>query len=296
MKKIILIAIILVNIIFSQQETVSEAIKYYPLHIGDFWEYKVVRTGDAPNENWIEYKSIIGDTILSNHKYFIVKTDTNSNLGIHTSYLRIDSSNGNVYKYDYNYPEILFDSLNIEPSDSIAYECKMLSDIYSKNVFGENVSIRFYEYVCVTYENLQYDYELAKGFGEIHKNYSYSPVAEPIVLEYTLVYAKIDGIEYGIKTNIITGPPLKEEFILRQNYPNPFNPSTKIDFNLPEQSFINLSVYDVLGNKILTLIEGVKNKGYYSINFNGSKYSSGIYYYTLKIGESRKSRKMLLLK
>jgi len=94
-----------------------------------------------------------------------------------------------------------------------------------------------------------------------------------------------------------------EIFLLEQNYPNPFNPSTKISWQLPVSSWQTLKVYDVLGNEVATLVNGEKEAGYHSIDFNGSDLPSGVYFYQLRTDLSSISgqvfidtKKMLLLK
>jgi photosystem II stability/assembly factor-like uncharacterized protein len=81
-----------------------------------------------------------------------------------------------------------------------------------------------------------------------------------------------------------------------QNYPNPFNPSTIISFNLPEQTNLELKVYDVLGNEVATLINEVKPAGSYEAEWNASALPSGVYIYQLRAGNHTQMRKMLLLK
>jgi len=86
---------------------------------------------------------------------------------------------------------------------------------------------------------------------------------------------------------------------LEQNYPNPFNPSTKIKFSIPSNELVNLSIYDILGNKIATLIDEYKSVGSYEIEFNTRQYSnvtSGLYFYSLKAGKYSTTKKMILLK
>ncbi len=87
-----------------------------------------------------------------------------------------------------------------------------------------------------------------------------------------------------------------DEFYLSQNYPNPFNPSTKIQFQIPEFSFVSLKVYDVLGNEVTELLNEEKPAGKYEIEFSGEFLSSGVYIYTLTAGNSRDVKKMLLMK
>ena len=86
------------------------------------------------------------------------------------------------------------------------------------------------------------------------------------------------------------------KFSLEQNYPNPFNPTTNIEFNLPEQGEVELTVYDLLGNKIKTLVNEQKNAGNYNVTFDGKNLASGVYYYLLKTNGSLITKKMILMK
>ncbi len=86
------------------------------------------------------------------------------------------------------------------------------------------------------------------------------------------------------------------EFQLEQNYPNPFNPSTTINYALTERNAVTLKVYDVLGNKITTLVNATQETGRYSVTFDAAKLASGLYIYTLNAGNFTLSKKMMLLK
>jgi len=89
---------------------------------------------------------------------------------------------------------------------------------------------------------------------------------------------------------------LRSNFSLEQNYPNPFNPTTLIRYTIPQMSFVSLKIYDSLGCEVSTLVDERKPAGNYSINFDGSNLSSGIYYYRLKAGLHSETKKLLLLK
>lgn len=85
-------------------------------------------------------------------------------------------------------------------------------------------------------------------------------------------------------------------FYLSQNFPNPFNPSTTIYYGIPEGSFVRLSVYNLLGEKVTELVNEYKDAGNYSINFNLENYNSGIYLYKLQADDFIQTKKMILLK
>ena len=89
---------------------------------------------------------------------------------------------------------------------------------------------------------------------------------------------------------------IPREFDLIQNYPNPFNPTTVIEFSLPVKSKIELSVYNLLGEKIVTLINEEKDAGKYQVLFNAINLSSGIYFYKLQANDFIQTKKMILLK
>jgi hypothetical protein len=110
-----------------------------------------------------------------------------------------------------------------------------------------------------------------------------------------------DGFIIGIN-NISSNIP--SEYKLFQNYPNPFNPSTKIKFSislfpLSERGvggFITLKIYDLLGHEVATLVNEQLHPGTYEVDWDGTNYSSGVYFYKLSAGDFSESKKMILLK
>ena len=85
-------------------------------------------------------------------------------------------------------------------------------------------------------------------------------------------------------------------FSLSQNYPNPFNPTTKIKYSVPENAYISLKIYNLLGQEVTTLFEGYRQTGNYEIIFNGKELSSGLYFYILKANDFLDTKKFMLLK
>jgi hypothetical protein len=87
------------------------------------------------------------------------------------------------------------------------------------------------------------------------------------------------------------------EYSLSQNYPNPFNPAAKINYKLPITNYVSLKVYDVLGNEVFVLVNEKQNAGSYEVDFDGSNFSSGIYFYKLAVdGNNIDTKRMILLK
>ncbi len=96
--------------------------------------------------------------------------------------------------------------------------------------------------------------------------------------------------------NISEIPTEPKSFKLLQNYPNPFNPSTAIKYSFPKISFVQIKVFDVLGNEIETLVNEEKPAGTYELNWNASNLPSGVYFYQLKAGSFFETKKMILMK
>ncbi len=88
----------------------------------------------------------------------------------------------------------------------------------------------------------------------------------------------------------------QQTYTLNQNYPNPFNPSTTIEFTLPKSEFVELKIYNILGEEVSTLISKKLNQGNHTYTFDGKNLASGIYYYQLMAGEYREVKKMILMK
>jgi hypothetical protein len=122
-------------------------------------------------------------------------------------------------------------------------------------------------------------------------NYSYEALAGT---RDSKVACLSGGSDFGTNTEITNEVPT--DYSLSQNYPNPFNPSTKIEFKIPQAGFVNLKIYDLLGREVKTLLNEEMQAGNYTIDFNASTLSSGIYFYTLNAGEFISTKKMILLK
>ncbi len=113
---------------------------------------------------------------------------------------------------------------------------------------------------------------------------------------YKIVQIDYDGSknEVGKVEIFFNQIPIKYE--LSQNYPNPFNPATTINFALPQTSEVVLKVYDLLGREMETLVNEEKEAGYHEVVFDGSRFSSGTYIYTLRTNNFSESKKLLLIK
>ncbi len=113
--------------------------------------------------------------------------------------------------------------------------------------------------------------------------------------QYKLKQIDYDGtFEYSQVVEVEI--PLVNEFSLSQNYPNPFNPTTTISFQLPQESFISLKVYDAIGTEVETIAEGEYPAGVHEVIFSADNLSSGLYLYRIISGNNELTRKMLVVK
>ena len=111
------------------------------------------------------------------------------------------------------------------------------------------------------------------------------------ILNNNVVYGDSTLTDVDDKKDLLPG-----RFILKQNYPNPFNPTTKIQFSISEPGNVNLTVFNLLGQKIKTLVNEYKASGEYTIIFNGSNLNSGVYFSKLAFNGLTQSRKMTFIK
>ncbi len=113
--------------------------------------------------------------------------------------------------------------------------------------------------------------------------------------EYYTLPVKVSGTWQAL-TGVAERKKIPEGFSLSQNYPNPFNPTTSIRYQLSTDSYATLKVVDILGREAAMLVDEVKSAGTYSVQFDASKLSSGIYFYTLHAGNFSATKRMMLLK
>ncbi|UCE65425.1 MAG: S8 family serine peptidase, partial [Candidatus Zixiibacteriota bacterium] len=198
-------------------------------------------------------------------------------------------------------------TIGIENSDGIIG----LQVAYNQNYLTDNLAVQFrmpefwlstdpaYGYaaagetdnITVTFDAAELDEGDYFGQITIESNDSNSPT---VIVPCTLTVSPAVGID-ELAENI------PASFALDQNYPNPFNPGTEIGFALPEKSDVNLTIYDLLGRRVRTLISAELDAGYHTIAWNGDdssgkSVSSGIYFYKIEAGDFRMTRKMIMLK
>jgi hypothetical protein len=174
---------------------------------------------------------------------------------------------------------------------------------FSANTIGNEIELRWQTATEINNKGFEIyrngkriSFVNGKGTTTEKQNYSFIDKGLSIgIYNYRLNQIDFDGTQKNVgETTVNLIRP--EKFSLEQNYPNPFNPSTKIEFTIPQSSFVNLKVYNILGKEVSNLVNEEKPAGSYEVKFNGSNLSSGIYFYTLKTGSYIQTKKLILLK
>ncbi len=131
-----------------------------------------------------------------------------------------------------------------------------------------------------TFEQVGY----VAGFGTTTEPKAYSYIDSKLETgNYTYRIKQIDfdgTFEYSEEVNVAVELPL--EYALEQNYPNPFNPSTSIKYSIPEDGFVKLAVYNMLGEEVAAIVNTTQKAGRYEVNFNASNLASGVYVYRIE--------------
>jgi hypothetical protein len=262
--------------------------RYYPLQTGNMWVYNM-----AGNANF-KIKKVLGDSTLNNKAYKVVETSYLPAATTGRRPERVDTAAGKVYGW-FGDRELMLDNMLIPPNGKFDY--RQFDSVTTGTVFNTASSIRHVQELLFP---MNPHYRYAYGFGEIYSDFTYENDIPPYpaIVRYNLVFAKIDGKEFGVNPLSIEELPVivPEEFLLSQNYPNPFNPATVINYRLPTKNLVTIKIYDLPGREVAVLVNEVQDAGTYSVQFLASALASGIYIYHLQAGNFGSTKKMTLIK
>ena len=299
---------------------------YALFSVDDYADYRVYKTTDA-GDTWTEVAQIEGPSSFSGgieffdeNKGFIagprVKPDT-----VYVSWIKYTEDGGATWN------DAIVDSVTalldaqsfrdvamIDESSAIAIGGE---NIFITNDYGKNWTLAEFNFTVNDSNFYRIDFNGDNGIittydGEIivttdggdtwDVNQEYYDVLTPSALcinDYGNIYfGTNDGYIYGLvdPTDVEYNEIIVNNYRLEQNYPNPFNPTTTINFVLPENGMVNLSIYNILGQKVATIVNKELKAGSYKYNFDASNLSSGMYIYQMETGAYTFSRKMMLLK
>lgn len=224
------------------------------------------------------------------------------------------TNNGNSFGSLTSFPSIFIKTIQLAPDNTI-----YVSDAYGLNrstnngLTFEDASVPDnFSTVTAAIVNFNGDVFLSKDdrkvFYSSDRGINWTQINEGIpvtayIYSFTSAHGKIYGgtsnsgafyYDYltGIKSNTLTA----NEFRLEQNYPNPFNPVTHLKFGITKSELVSLKVYNSAGKVVTTLVNEIKPAGKYEIKFDGSSFTSGIYFYRLETDGFRDTKSMILLK
>ncbi len=271
---------------------------YYPLQVGNKWQFK-------SSEGYTWTRDIIGDTIFNGKKYSVIIDSTGPYHYSETHYQRVDSLTFNIYRSNPYYTfEIIIDSLKASVGDTI-WQPIFINSEYIPKAFYDSL---LYDTVLSVPTYIRYlsepvipdwpTFGFAKGFGLVYYRYT---VEDPIYPRYYpvfnfLQYARINGAEFGILLDVKDQKLQSNSFNLSQNYPNPFNSQTRIEYQISNESFVTLKIFDILGREVETLVHSFQKPGQHSLNYSASGLSSGIYFLVMEADNYSQTIKMVYLK
>lgn len=274
------------------KQSADSLVGVYPLQVGNVWQYW---TYDYLNGQytWIYgwTERVERDSLMPNGKTYSVIVSDGSTGGIRrqlgtkvVSYFNQDSD---MIRYDFS--KTVGDTIWFLKVGMDTLFCSIWSDDF-KSLFGQTVRQQVY-YIKTRRSSEGTKYFLADGYGIAEILYEPGD-------EWFLRGAIINGKQYGTITSVNNIEPdqLLTEYELFPNYPNPFNGMTTIRYQIPKESDVKITIYNILGKEIKTIVEENQNRGNYNVLFDATNLSSGIYFYTMKAGTFIETRKMILLK
>ncbi|MFA6598141.1 MAG: T9SS type A sorting domain-containing protein [Ignavibacteriaceae bacterium] len=287
-----LLVIVLFTVLGS---TVLWAQNYFPLAVGNKWQFKVTDWDPSVPYTKIDTTTVevIKDTLAPNNiSYFLlnnafplgdlVRSDA---FGIYY-YDALDSTDCLVYNYNAELSQQYKTGYQAGGDSAIV----TLEHIDSLNVFMKTIKILSFSYNSMIGHRITF----GKNTGPITYNTSGDGVSSRT--DYELIGYKIDDQIVGSLTDVKNESAPLDKYWLDQNYPNPFNPATTFSFSIPEGQIVELTIYNILGTKLMTLLNEYKQSGKHTLEFNATGLPSGVYFYRLKTGQFIQTKKLVLLK
>ncbi len=187
--------------------------------------------------------------------------------------------------------------LTIECFDDATHGDKVAGDL----IFSTTVTFPAYTIFLVSYKfGINYGDAVNNGGGNDNENavgsnhqFNLFPLAWACETLDTFGVMGLKDFPVGVEP---INEVIPSAYALEQNFPNPFNPSTKIAYSIPAEGFVSLDVYNSIGQKVASLVNESKTAGTYTVNFDASDLTSGIYFYKISSGSFTETKKMILLK
>lgn len=293
MKTIFFLLILFANNITAQT---PDPASFFPHQVGNTWEY------DYPDRN----------------PSYVIEKFTKDSIGLDGS-IYVEKNNSRILGWEYKIQG--FDIYYLPERQTVNFlrykldgdsgdvwiarnngtgnvEIARLEEVFNAFVFGIPVVVKKISFYASALDDTlntglwHSSYYLASGFGLVLVE------AEGMYYNYVqkLRGCLINGVAYGSLVSVNNNNEVISDFILEQNYPNPFNSQTRIEYRVPEYAYIRLEIFNILGEKVKTLVDQYKPAGNYAVEFNADALSAGTYIYRLFTGRTFISKKMNHLK
>lgn len=266
---------------------------FYPLDSANTWSYRVFHNNyPQPPDSTTRQPSITTDTLMPNgHTYR--RLSQSDPLG--SLFVRVDSTH---VHYCFDGLDVPMFNLRdtVGTVDTIRWGplfTSRLDRVDSILIFGQWRTARYYSFDGL----VQSEATLAEGFGIVDA-VDWGDGGWPFnyIAWWRIRGCIIRDTTYGTLVDVPEEQTSPTGFALYQNYPNPFNPSTSIKFQLTNSNFVSLKAYNILGQDVATLVDGITSSGNHVVTFGASHLATGVYVYVLSTPSGSIRRKMMLLK
>ena len=304
--KLLLLLLIITKTCTPQKSQLSDV---FPLEIGNEWNYQFfynvsISHSGTHDDGIIDFtvtgKILSKDSICwqlfqrrsYNHTDYIHGQASNS-------YSGKDSNSIEIIEFNFGNHELytpVYDPLSVFPFQNLMNDTSSRFFRYAEvDSNGNSQCTLSFPNVKDPYLSYNCGFTLTKDTGIVLAS-CYQNLDHEIGFMYSnyqLQYFHSSQSQTSIATSLSTFP---KQFILYQNFPNPFNPTTTIKYYLPINYYVTLNIYNIFGEKVVTLVNGLQSAGEHSVIFDGRKLSSGVYLYQLISGNFKQIRKLVLLK
>jgi hypothetical protein len=201
-----------------------------------------------------------------------------------------------IYSVEYGVTDSLSAAIALQDDRFAHFKVELIDD-QSSEVLGIFDDMTYNSENIMLYEKIAYQVN-TQGIGNRVCRLRLV-IEDNLGLHYSISNCYKDQTDLGklnLVQRIIDGINVIKTYALDQNFPNPFNPTTIIKYQIPKAGNVLLKVYDILGSELVTLVDEQKSEGRYEINFDASKFASGVYIYRLNVNDFVNVKKMILLK
>lgn len=291
MNRCLLVSVMIVCTLAPVRAQIGDSQRFFPRAVGNVWKW-YDHYSDSTHVDEITRDS----TDAGGQDYLFFNNDTLPRYKLDTLHQvyflskRYDSQGHFI-----GLNTILWFKLDAQPGDSFLTtnnSGKVVVSLWPTTIFGQESALKLFSRYSGADRVPFAWYYLARDFGLVRATVDQSDASG----DQEVLGCIINGMRYGVLAGTMEPQTVSKVFRLFQNYPNPFNPMTTIRFEIPSRGHVSVTVSDLLGRKIATLLSKELSPGSHEVLFDGQFLASGVYFYTVRIGALRETRPMYLSK